>query len=118
MPHSTSKLTPAYNLCNQTRNELLSSPYITTSLPLRNQKLHKASIMPKFELTPATDLEEVMWESIAPEGPHETLLKLVAPVAAAAIAIAGVQGQGRAAQQGAGEEWRWRKGRLGFAIEC
>lgn len=40
-----------------------------------------------------------MWESIAPEGPHETLLKLVAPVAAAAIAIASVQGQGRAAQR-------------------
>jgi hypothetical protein len=55
--------------------------------------------MPKFELTPATDLEEVMWESIAPEGPHETLLKLVAPVAAAAIAIASVQGQGRAGQR-------------------
>jgi hypothetical protein len=37
-----------------------------------------------------TDLEEVTRESIAPEGPHETLVKLATPVAptAAAIAIA------------------------------
>lgn len=77
--------------------------------------------MPKLELTPATDLEEVTWESIAPEGPQETLLKLVAPVAAAAIAIA-IASRGSAGQYSAGRSGR-RSGDggeegLGFAMGC